>query len=206
LLGHPLRSRRLAHSTAGKTNIDFVGTERSVSCSDAVAANFDQDNEGHSCYIVSNIIKPGDEAEWLHRGLHVRFQRFGPLVRQPDAGHRDSFKVEVSVEGDVDPKVGWVYDHANISAAMKPLLKSLDHTYLNDIEGLENPTIEKMAEWFWKKLEPQCPGLCEIVVHETSTARCVTAANSLARTPETIRFTSQLLYHFSPTRSYNSIA
>jgi 6-pyruvoyl-tetrahydropterin synthase len=69
--------------------------------------------------------------------------------------------------------VGWIYDHANISTAMKPLLKILDHAYLNDIEGLENPTIENMAEWFWKKLEPQCPGLCEIVVHETPTARCV---------------------------------
>ena len=87
--------------------------------------------------------------------------------------HGHSFKVEVSVEGDVDPKVGWIYDHANISAAMKPLLRMLDHEYLNEIEGLENPTIEKMAEWFWKKLESQCPGLCEIVVHETPTARCV---------------------------------
>ena len=87
--------------------------------------------------------------------------------------HGHSFKVEISVEGDVDPKAGWVYDHAEISAAMKPLLQMLDHTYLNDIEGLENPTIEEMAHWFWKKLEPQCPGLCEIVVHETPTARCI---------------------------------
>ena len=87
--------------------------------------------------------------------------------------HGHSFKVEISVEGNVDPKVGWVYDHADISDAMKPLVKMLDHAYLNEIEGLENPTIEKMAEWFWKKLEPQCPGLCEIVVHETPTARCV---------------------------------
>jgi 6-pyruvoyltetrahydropterin/6-carboxytetrahydropterin synthase len=87
--------------------------------------------------------------------------------------HGHSFKVEVSIEGDVDPKTGWVYDHTEISDAMRPLLKMLDHKYLNDIEGLENPTIENMAEWFWTKLESQCPGLCEIVVHETPTARCV---------------------------------
>lgn len=86
--------------------------------------------------------------------------------------HGHSFKVEVSIEGEVDPTVGWIYDHANISAAMKPLLKILDHSYINDVEGLGNPTIENMAEWFWKKLEPLCPGLCEIVVHETPTARC----------------------------------
>ena len=87
--------------------------------------------------------------------------------------HGHSFKVEISVEGDVDPKIGWIYDHAKISQAMKPLLKMLDHSYLNEIEGLENPTIENMAAWFWKKLQPNCPGLCQIVIHETPTARCV---------------------------------
>src|SRR6478672_8606390 len=83
------------------------------------------------------------------------------------------FKVEVSVEGEVDPATGWLYDHAEISAAMKPLMRQLDHSYLNEIEGMDNPTIENMAAWFWQKLQPLCPGLCEIVVHETATARCI---------------------------------
>jgi 6-pyruvoyltetrahydropterin/6-carboxytetrahydropterin synthase len=87
--------------------------------------------------------------------------------------HGHSFKVEISVEGEVDPATGWVYDHAEISRAMKPLLFLLDHAYLNEVEGLENPTIENMAYWFWQKLLPGCPGLCEIVIHETPTARCV---------------------------------
>jgi 6-pyruvoyltetrahydropterin/6-carboxytetrahydropterin synthase len=87
--------------------------------------------------------------------------------------HGHSFKVEISVEGDVDPSTGWVYDHAAISAAMKPIVSQLDHSYLNEIPGMENPTIENMAAWFWKKLAPQLPGLCEIVIHETPTARCV---------------------------------
>lgn len=87
--------------------------------------------------------------------------------------HGHSFKVEVSVEGEVDRSVGWVYDHARIGAAMKPLIAQLDHSYLNEIAGLQNPTIENMAAWFWEKIEAQCPGLCEIVIHETPTARCV---------------------------------
>ena len=87
--------------------------------------------------------------------------------------HGHSFKVEISVEGEVDPKSGWVYDHAQISSAMRPLMQQLDHSYLNEIEGLENPTIENMAAWFWQKLAPHCPGICEIVVHETPTARCI---------------------------------
>lgn len=87
--------------------------------------------------------------------------------------HGHSFKVEISVEGTVDSATGWLYDHAEISGAMKPLLRQLDHSYLNEIAGLENPTIENMAAWFWQKLQRLCPGLCEIVVHETPTARCV---------------------------------
>ena len=87
--------------------------------------------------------------------------------------HGHSFKVEVSIEGEVDPRLGWIYDHAAISQAMEPLLGLLDHSCLNDIEGLENPTIENMAAWLWQRLQPGCPGLCEIVIHETPTARCV---------------------------------
>ena len=86
--------------------------------------------------------------------------------------HGHSFKVEVSVEGEVDTDSGWIYDHAQISEAMQPLVAQLDHAYLNDIPGLENPTIELMAVWLWQKLAPHCPGLCEIVVHETPLARC----------------------------------
>lgn len=87
--------------------------------------------------------------------------------------HGHSFKVEVAIEGEVDPKIGWVYDHAEISRAMAPLIDQLDHRYLNEIEGLENPTIENMAAWFWQKLAPRLPGLHEIVIHETPSARCV---------------------------------
>ena len=86
--------------------------------------------------------------------------------------HGHSFKIEISVQGEVDPHIGWLYDHSNITRAMTPLLELVDHSYLNEIEGLENPTIENMCAWFWKKLTPSLPGLCEIVLHETPTARC----------------------------------
>ncbi|MBX9742074.1 MAG: 6-carboxytetrahydropterin synthase QueD [Chthoniobacterales bacterium] len=86
--------------------------------------------------------------------------------------HGHSFKIEISAEGSVDPHTGWIYDHAMITKAMKPLLEQLDHAYLNEIKGLENPTIENMCFWFWEKLKPQLPGLAEIILHETPTARC----------------------------------
>ena len=86
--------------------------------------------------------------------------------------HGHSFKVEIHIEGVVDETIGWIYDHKLISNAMAPLLEILDHSYLNDIEGLECPTIEIMAAWFWRKLEHLLPGLAEIVIYETPTARC----------------------------------
>jgi 6-pyruvoyltetrahydropterin/6-carboxytetrahydropterin synthase len=85
--------------------------------------------------------------------------------------HGHSFHLTVSVTGEVQAN-GLFYDHAKISEAMKPLLAQVDHHYLNDIPGLENPTIELMAKWFWDRLAPALPGLSEIVLHETPRARC----------------------------------
>lgn len=64
-------------------------------------------------------------------------------------------------------------DYAEISAAFKPIWEQLDHNYLNEIPGLENPTSEKIAVWIWQQLRPQLPLLKEIVIAETCTARCV---------------------------------
>ena len=74
--------------------------------------------------------------------------------------------------GECDPKLGWLMDYAEISEAFKPILQKLDHYYLNDIPGLENPTSENVAEWIWKQLKPKLPQLTEIVVAETCLSRC----------------------------------
>ena len=86
--------------------------------------------------------------------------------------HGHSFKVTISARGPVDEVTGIFFDHAVISDAMRPLIEQLDHAYLNEIPGLENPTIELMARWFWEKLKDSLPDLYEIVVHETARARC----------------------------------
>ena len=70
--------------------------------------------------------------------------------------HGHSFKVEIVVAGECDAKLGWLMDYADISAAFKPLWEKLDHYYLNEIPGLENPTSENVAVWIWKKLKPKC--------------------------------------------------
>ncbi len=87
--------------------------------------------------------------------------------------HGHSFQVEIVVEGPVDARMGWVMDYADMKAAFAPLHQRLDHHYLNEIPGLENPTSERIAEWIWGQLKPTLPLLTEIVVAETCTARCV---------------------------------
>jgi 6-pyruvoyltetrahydropterin/6-carboxytetrahydropterin synthase len=87
--------------------------------------------------------------------------------------HGHSFKATISIRGPVDEATGILYDHALISDAMRPIVQQLDHAYLNDIPGLENPTIENMSRWLWQKLAPQLSGLYEIVLHETPRARCI---------------------------------
>jgi len=84
--------------------------------------------------------------------------------------HGHSFRVEIHVSGPVDPQLGWVMDFADVKAAFDPLFRRLDHSYLNDVPGLENPTSENLARWIWQKLEPTLPQLSAVVVHETCTS------------------------------------
>ncbi|MBV9107947.1 MAG: 6-carboxytetrahydropterin synthase QueD [Gemmatimonadetes bacterium] len=86
--------------------------------------------------------------------------------------HGHSFRVEVHVRGDVDPRLGWVMDFADVKAAVKPVIDRLDHYYLNEIEGLENPTSEVLARWLWARVKPSLPTLSRIVVRETCTSGC----------------------------------
>ena len=87
--------------------------------------------------------------------------------------HGHSFRAEIAVAGECDPGMGWVMDYADMSDLFKPLWEQLDHRYLNEIDGLENPTSENIAFWIWRRLKPRLPGLIEVVVAETCTARCV---------------------------------
>jgi len=86
--------------------------------------------------------------------------------------HGHSYRVEVHVEGPLGAESGWVMDFADIQAAFAPLLAQLDHYYLNEVEGLSNPTSEHLARWIWQRLKPTLPLLAEVVVRETCTSGC----------------------------------
>lgn len=86
--------------------------------------------------------------------------------------HGHSFRVELKVEGEPGADTGWIMDFGEVKSAFQPIYDRLDHHYLNDIPGLENPTSENLAVWIWQALKPALPALSEVTVHETCTSGC----------------------------------
>src|SRR5580704_12992963 len=91
--------------------------------------------------------------------------RFEAAHRLPNvpAGHKcarlhgHSFAIEVHVAGQLDAELGWVMDFADIKSAFAPVFERIDHRYLNEVPGLENPTSEHLARWIWHALKPRLP-------------------------------------------------
>lgn len=86
--------------------------------------------------------------------------------------HGHSFRVELHVSGEVDELTGWIMDFAEVKAIFQPVYDRLDHHYLNEIAGLENPTSENLARWIWNEIKSQLPLLSKVIVHETCTSGC----------------------------------
>lgn len=94
--------------------------------------------------------------------------------------HGHSYRVEVHVSAaELDPVQGWVCDFADIDYWWSARVPRLDHTTLNEIPGLENPTSENLARWIWRKLGDKPPlRLRAVVVHETDRGGCVYTGGS----------------------------
>jgi 6-pyruvoyltetrahydropterin/6-carboxytetrahydropterin synthase len=112
--------------------------------------------------------------EAAHRLPHV------PAGHKCGRLHGHTFQIEVHVQGQLDPKLGWVIDFADLKSAFKPIEEQIDHHYLNEVEGLENPTSENVARWVWKNLKPSLPCLSKIVIRETCSSGCIYAGESEA--------------------------
>ena|SRR5258708_39947744 len=86
--------------------------------------------------------------------------------------HGHSFRVELAIAGEVNPTTGWLLDFGELHALWAPLHDALDHRYLNEVPGLENPTSEVLAKWIWDKMKPKLAELVTVTVFETCETRC----------------------------------
>lgn len=102
----------------------------------------------------------------------ARFLPHLPTAHPCSRLHGHSFKIIVSVKGNLDPKIGWVTDYNEIQELMKPILEKIDHRELNQVPGLENPTSELLAQWIYDQLKEKLPSLFQICVMETPTTEC----------------------------------
>jgi len=98
---------------------------------------------------------------------------FDAAHRLPDSGpagsrnarlHGHSFRVEATVRGPARPPVGWVEDLGALEATLRAVAGELDHQLLNEVAGLESPTLEALCVHFAGRLKARFPGLCRIVV------------------------------------------
>ena len=81
--------------------------------------------------------------------------------------HGHTYRIRIVLEDSLHPELGWVRDFADIKGAFAPIKQTIDHKYLNDIPGLENPTAENLAVWIWNRMLPQLDALKEVCVFET---------------------------------------
>lgn len=81
--------------------------------------------------------------------------------------------MRIVIEGDIDPHTGWLMDFSEVKKVFAPIYDQLDHNYLNDIKGLENPTSENIAIWIWDQLKPRLSALSRVEIRETCTSGCV---------------------------------
>ena len=87
--------------------------------------------------------------------------------------HGHSFHVRIVLAGEIGEQSGWLMDFAEVKKAFAPLHDQLDHRYLNEIPGLENPTSEVIARWIWDRLKQDLPLLSSVEIRETCTSGCI---------------------------------
>ena len=82
--------------------------------------------------------------------------------------HGHSFRARVVIDGEPAADTGYIFHFDELAAAMHDTQEALDHRFLNEIEGLGAPTLERIAMWIWNRLSNRVPGLSQVEVHRDS--------------------------------------
>jgi len=87
--------------------------------------------------------------------------------------HGHSYEVTVKLDGTFNNKENWVVDFESLDLSVKPIISILDHSVLNEIEGLEKPTSENIARWLWIKLKNKISNLYSIEINRPRIGGCI---------------------------------
>ena len=113
----------------------------------------------------------------IYKQFHFEAAHFLPTapVGHPNSRvHGHSFRVRVTVAGEPDAATGLVVHFEELEAALDDAREALDHRMLNEIEGLELPTLERISIWLWDRLHNRVPGLAEVeIVRDSCHEGCV---------------------------------
>ncbi|WP_291194748.1 6-carboxytetrahydropterin synthase [Hyphomonas sp.] len=82
--------------------------------------------------------------------------------------HGHSFRLAATVAGRVKPGEQWVEDLGHLTECLNATAAKLDHRLLNEIEGLEVPTLERLCLWAAADLKPHLPGLTRVAIARPS--------------------------------------
>jgi 6-pyruvoyltetrahydropterin/6-carboxytetrahydropterin synthase len=107
----------------------------------------------------------------IYKDFHFEAAHFLPSAPpgHPNARvHGHSFRVRVTLEGEPDPKTGLIVHFGDVAAAIASAQDELDHRMLNEVPGLEQPTLERISIWLWNRLDNRVPGLAEILIARDS--------------------------------------
>lgn len=85
--------------------------------------------------------------------------------------HGHSFQVEVALRGEPDPGTGFVVDFAELEQACARVRSELDHRLLNEVKGLEKPSLENLCVWIWIRLSPRFPSLARVTLRRDSSGQ-----------------------------------
>jgi len=85
--------------------------------------------------------------------------------------HGHSFFVRIVLKGPPDPVYGWSHNLYDVEPVLEEVREQLNHRYLNEIEGLEVPTLENLARWLWDRISARLSGLDQVIVYRGTEGR-----------------------------------
>jgi 6-pyruvoyltetrahydropterin/6-carboxytetrahydropterin synthase len=82
--------------------------------------------------------------------------------------HGHSFYCEVTLRGEPDSGTGFLRDLGEVKAALDKIRATLDHRLLNEVAGLENPTLENLARFIFARAKAALPEVARVKLRRPS--------------------------------------